>query len=252
MKACRSLLAFLLLALPGCSSTGVGNPAPVSLRLAIVQDEAIDMPSGGAAGEVDTAVVRSAVIVLGELRLVPCDPDDTTFVAPGPFIIDLLHGQTLPELPEIPLPAAGFCGLEAALAPALAPAPLTGRSLYFDGRRADGTLFQVYANMQATLRVQAREGVAWGSNATRQHTLFWALRPRRWVAPGELDKVGPITLGDGTRVIVIDIDQHPLLFQAIRSRLAGSSTLFDDANADAVFDANDRDVIIGDGLTNAD
>jgi hypothetical protein len=127
---------------------------------------------------------------------------------------------------------------------------LAGRSVYFDGVRADGTPFLVYANLQATLRVRARPGVSWNPPAGEKHSVFWALRPRHWVDWDELNSLSAAE--DDSGRLIIDIERHPLLIRAIRSRLGGSSTLYDDANADDVFDPDDRQTIIGDGEPNAD
>jgi hypothetical protein len=118
--------------------------------------------------------------------------------------------------------------------------------------RADGTPFRVYANLQATLRVRARPGVSWNPPPGEKHSIFWALRPRRWVDWNELSSLSANTDDSGNPIIDIDVERHPLLIRAIRSRLAGSSTLYDDANADDVFDPDDRHTIIGDGQANAD
>jgi hypothetical protein len=294
-------LVLTLLALPGCNSTGVGNPAPVKLQLSITRDdelaetvgddgnsagiptideaaagagsggaaggEASPAGAAGAAGAADVtsaagapsatqplprAAVHNAILVVGELRFLACDQShDADSVAVGPFLVDLLQGGTSPAIPEVSVPPSGFCGLDAPLAPAQAPARLVGRSVYFDGVRADGTAFRVYANLQATLRVRARAGVSWNPRPEQKRSVFWALRPRRWLEPGELNALNAAD-DDGSGNLLIDLERHPLLVRAIRSRLAGSSTLYDDLNADDVFDTGDRDAVIGDGLPDAD
>jgi hypothetical protein len=246
-----------MLAVGGCNSTGVGNPAPVALQLSITRDDAeAQGGDGNAAGAPTTDAgqagrVDSAILVVGEIRFLPCDPNpDEDSVAVGPFIIDLIHGGTSPIIPEVLVPPGGFCGFDAPLAPATRPARLVGRSVYFDGVRADGTPFHVYANLQATLRVRARPGVSWNPRPEPKSSVFWALRPRRWVDSGELDALS--AADDGSGNLVIDVERHPLLLRALRSRLAGSSTLYDDVDADNVFDPQDRDAVIGDGLPDAD
>jgi len=195
--------------------------------------------------------VHNAILVLGELRFLPCDPSqDADAVAVGPFMVDLLHGGTSPAIPEVLVPPSGFCGLDASLAPATQPARLAGRSVYFDGVRLDGTPFRVYANLQATLRVRARPGVTWNPPSGSTHSVFWALRPRRWVDWDELNSLK--ATDDGSGNLVIDVERHPLLIRVVRSRLAGSSTLYDDVNADDAFDPLDRETIIGEGLSDAD
>ncbi|HEX3854133.1 MAG TPA: hypothetical protein VHW01_24385 [Polyangiaceae bacterium] len=280
----------LLLLLGGCNSTGVGNPAPaLSFSLAIVNDESpLEDPSeagmGGALAEPATAsagtfgeagaagapsavvqpgltssdailplrAVKDAVVVFGELRFLPCDPSSgDVFRVPGPFIVDLKKKTTTPDIPGIADTPGGYCGIDAPLAPAMAPASLAGRSVFFDGYRADGTFFIVYANMTATLRMRAKPGATWMGQEPPP-LFFWALRPRRWLMPLELNMVEPMPYDDHLRAVVIDAEHHPGLFSAIRRRLAGVSTLYADANGDGVFDDPDRAAEVGEGLENAD
>jgi hypothetical protein len=257
-----SALAWLLCA---CNSTGVGNPpAPAAMTLALVRDDELEpnpMTSAGAGGEggaaqpdpsLPQASIRNAIVVLGALRFLPCDAQDGVTELTGPFVVDLAQGRTEPEVPSVEVPESGFCGLDAPLSPAREPAGLLGRSLLFDGTRADGTPFLVFANVNATLRVRAPEGVSWRGGVSEDRSVFWALRPRRWLEPGELDQADATELPDGSHVIVIDIDRHPLLFRLLRMRLASRSTLYEDVNGDHVFDAEDRPGILGGGLEDTD
>jgi len=188
--------------------------------------------------------------LIGEVRFLPCQLGEAAIVAPGPFLVDLVRGGTTPSVPAVAVPPGGFCGLDAPLVPARAPSRLVGRSVYFGGTRADGTPFRFYANVQATLRVRARPGVTWNVGSQPTRSVFWALRPRQWLEPGELDALEAVALEDGTGGI--DVGRHPALLRAIRSRLAGRSTLYDDANDDSVFDEEDRGAALGDGLSDAD
>jgi len=123
--------------------------------------------------------------------------------------------------------------------------------VFFDGYRADGTFFLVYANMVGTLRLRATPGTAWKGTA-KPPLFFWALRPRRWLAPSELDSAEVTAYDTHQRAIVIDIEQHPALYLAIRMRLAGVSTLYADVNGNGVFDDADRRAVVGLGDGNAD
>jgi hypothetical protein len=123
--------------------------------------------------------------------------------------------------------------------------------VFFDGYRADGTFFIVYANVSATLRMRAKPGATW-EGQDPPPLFFWALRPRRWLMPIELNMVEPMPYDDHLRAVVIDAEHHPSLFFAIRKRLAGVSTLYADANGDGVFDDPDRAAEVGEGLDNAD
>jgi hypothetical protein len=207
---------------------------------------------GGAAATEGRPTIQDAILVIGEVRFLPCKAGDADALAAGPFLVDLVHGGTLPSIPEVSLPPGGFCGFDAPLAPAEAPSRLVGRSVYFGGTRADGTPFRFYANVQATLRVRARAGLTWGPGAKPSRTVFWALRPRQWLEPSELDALESTKLGDGSGAEAIDVERYPALLRAVRARLAGRSTLYDDVNADAAFDSADRDAVLGDGISDPD
>ena len=191
------------------------------------------------------------MVVIGELRFQPCDvARGAAYSAPGPFVVDLKEGKTDPELPIIPGTPGGYCGIDAPLAPATTAA-LAGRSLFFDGTRADGTFFILYANMKGTLKLRATPGSNW-LGMTTPPSFFWALRPRRWLAKTELDDADVTPDATHQRAVVIDVDRHAALFLKIRARLAGSSTLYADSNGDGMFDDSDRADVVGEGLDDAD
>ncbi|MEY2932526.1 MAG: hypothetical protein RL033_3275 [Pseudomonadota bacterium] len=251
------LMPLLVPLLSACSSTGVGNPGATTgtLSLAIVGDELdADQPTSdeptsetgnvsdaGASPETVTPLPRGslerAVLVLGSVRWLPCDDTAPVITQSGPFIIDLIAGETRPPLPSIDVPEGGLCGFEAPLAPARGSAEILGRSLWFSGTRADGVRFVLFADMRATLRLRAARGQAWGGDGER--ALLWAMRPRRWAAARELDDA-ETTASDGRRTVVIDADRHPLLFALIRARLASQSALFFDRDGNGALDPSDR------------
>jgi hypothetical protein len=237
------------------ASTGVGNPyddpETGTLALALVTDD-----EAASASEMETllpeAGLDQAVLVLGSVTWLPCDPEDPGVVQEGPFVVDLLSGTTEPELPVFAVPARGMCGFDAALAPARDSAPLGARSLYFAGTRADGAEFMLFANVGATLRVRATTGQEWGADDNLR--LLWAMRPRRWAAPMELDVAEPrVWNGGRRRTIVIDANRHPILLALIRSRLAGESSVFSDAGYDRALGESERaGEIIGTGSSETD
>lgn len=247
MTRVRGLACILALLVAGCSSTGVGNPGVSSLSLSVVsdpeaQDEAEDLPS---------SEIQDAVVVIGELRFQPCDPNQgSEQVVAGPFIVDLKAGITTPGIPDVLDTPGGYCGFKAPLAPATSAA-LDGRSLFFDGTRADGTFFIVYANMTGTLKVRATPDRIWQGMDTPPK-FFWALRPRRWLLKSELDDAVPMPDDSHQRAVVIDADRYMKLYLAIRSRLAGMSTLYADADGNGTFTDSDRQAVVGVGLDNTD
>ncbi len=209
-------------------------------------------PNADATQILPLRAVKDAVVVFGELRFLPCDvARGEVFTVSGPFVVDLKKKTNTPEIPPINDTPGGYCGIDAPLAPAMAPAALAGRSVFFDGYRADGTFFIVYANMMGTLKMRAKPGATWEGQEPPP-LFFWALRPRRWLMPIELNMVEPMPYDDHLRAVVIDAEHHPALFFAIRKRLAGVSTLYADANGDGVFDDPDRAAEVGEGLENAD
>ena len=275
------LLIVTAIAGVGCTSTGVGNPGISSLQLAIVDDNADDdaldagmtADGGGGSASADAGTpdatagsagdataeqslpqgaISNAIVVLGELRFQPCDATvGDVFRVPGPFVVNLKDKSTIPPIPPVDGTPGGYCGIDAPLAPATSPAALAGRSLFFDGYRADGTFFLLYANMTGTLRLRATPDATWLGMQTPP-LFFWALRPRRWLAPAELNDADVMPYDTQQRAVVIDADRHAALYLAIRRRLAGVSTLYADANGDGIFDDGDRSAIVGQGLDNAD
>ncbi|MFZ5895068.1 MAG: hypothetical protein ACOY0T_28670 [Myxococcota bacterium] len=274
-------LAALVWACGPSSSTGVGNPK-ASFSLVTVNDDVDDdvaaggaeatggatsteagATNGGSAGEAAAAgssgsdddvplargQVLHAVLVLERLHFLPCDTSQRMQVVRGPFTVTLHEPPFMRDIPPIPDVEGGYCGIDAPLGPARQPPALVGRSLYFDGVRADGTRFLVYANMQAILRLRAAPGTSW--SAERTPHLLWAFRPRRWLTRAELD-MAESELLDGARAIVIDVDRHPLLYARIRMRLAGRSTLYADSNDNSVIDSDEREQVLGAGVEDAD
>lgn len=243
---CTLSLSLLL----ACSSTGVGNPGVPTdtgtLSLAIVADELDDGSLQEPAADAGATVppeplprgsLERAMLVLGSVRWIPCDETAAVITQSGPFIVDLLAGETRPPLPRFDVPEGGLCGFEAPLAPARSSVEILGRSLWFSGTRADGVRFVLFADMRATLRVRAARQQSWGGDGDQ--ALLWAMRPRRWAAARELDDA-ETTTGEGRRTVVIDADRHPLLFAAIRARLASQSALFFDRDGNGALDASDR------------
>jgi hypothetical protein len=263
VKACiaraGSGLGRLLLPLAlACGSTGVGNPSipeTGTLSLAIVSDDELDDAiakpalSGDAAAEpigepeslpvepLPRAALQRAVLVLGSVRWIPCNESAPVVTQSGPFLVDLIAGETRPALPEFTVPVGGLCGFEAPLAPARASAEFVGRSLLFSGVRADGVRFVLFANMRGTLRLRAGRDQSWGGGDDQ--SLLWAMRPRRWAAARELEAAETVD-SDGQRTLVIDADRHPLLWALIRARLAAQSRMFFDRDQDGVLDADER------------
>jgi len=261
-----SILLGGLLWLLGCTSTGVGNPGFDSISLAITVDDrtpdsdALDVVvPDAAAPEADAALanpsdeeslpktaVRHAILVLRELRWLPCDANLPATIVRGPFVLDLVAQRSVPAIPSVQVPETGFCGIDAPLRAARAPAALAGRSLFFDGVREDGALFIVYADMKATLRLRAKRDVRWGARSDEaEMALLWAFRPRRWLRQHEVELADATPWDDQMRAVVIDVDRHPALFLAIRRRLAGESTLYADREPDGTLDPADLPIGLG-------
>lgn len=255
MKACLLVslasLVCLLSATIGCNSTGVGNPPrsdTVSMAI-VADDESEGVPSetdGGAEGEsLSQGSLNHAVLVLDSIRWRACTDATLITVSEGPFLVDLITGESRPPLPDVATPPGGFCGFDAPLSTAARSADLSGRSLFFSGVRADGVPFLLFSEMRAVLRVRAASGQSWG-NQNAPLAVLWAMRPRSWTSRMELADARVSAWGE-RRAIVIDIDRNPLLYALIRARLAGLSQLFVDQDADGFLDAEDRAATIGAG-----
>ncbi len=240
-----------------CSSTGVGNPGFQTQGLALTRDDEVE-PGAEDSTQLEADTLNHAVLVFGELRFVACDPGSRDVVLEGPFTVDLLANRVEPEIPEVTWPEGGICGLDATLAPATRPRLLEGRSMLFSGVR-EGTLFVLVADMPGTLRMRPRADVVWEPS---EHQWLWAMRPRRWLLPEELagetadtgsavEAVSDVVDTEGVdRVIAINVNRHPVLYELIRTRLAHRSTLHVDVNDNGRVDARERDDgrLIGQGL----
>jgi hypothetical protein len=253
MNVRRFTALFASLVALACNSTGVGNPAPVeTLSLGLVSDSEPEPDATDPDDQIAAKALQHAVLVFGELCWLPCSSEEDAVVVPGPMVVDLVEGSVEPRLPNVPVPPGGFCGLDAPLTPAMAPAALTGRSIFFSGERSDGTLFLLYANMALTVRVRARPGVVW--DAGTAPALLWAFRPRRWLSESQLDIEESAPLGRARRVIAIDIDRHQLLYAAIHRHIGERSSLYADLNDTGRLDDGEReeDNWLGQGLTDLD
>jgi len=244
------LLLLSLSSLLGCNSTGVGNPG--AMTVTVINDLTAEPQATGDAEQLADSQLRHAVLAFSELRFMPCDPADAEVVVPGPFVIDLVSGKNEPAaLPPVAIAPHGFCGLDAPLTTAAPYASLLGRSVLFSGVRSDGTLFILYAAMQGTLRMIPEPGVVW--NESNASSVIWALRPKRWVLPAELDSETTDPLGTALRIVVIDIERHPLLFAAIRNRIGARATLHTDLDRNGKLDDRERtDALIGEGAPSLD
>ncbi len=256
----------LSLALSACSSTGVGNPGVQTQGLALTQDSEIE-PGAEDSEQLEGDSLKHAALVFGEIRFIACTADGEgssaeDVVLDGPFVVDLLDNTIEPPLPEITWPESGVCGLDATLAPATGPRLLEGRSMLFSGVR-DGTLFVLVADMPGTLRMRPLPGVEWQPES---HTWLWALRPRRWLLPMELANATPDTgsaidaiadvvdVSSVDRVVAINVNRHPALYELIRTRLGERSTLHVDTNDNGVLDPREREgrALIGQGLADVE
>ncbi len=234
------------------SAAGASDSAAGATATPIGEAGSASVDPSAPAEPLPLGAIQDAVIVLGKLHFMPCDKTQgTIFTVAGPFVVDLKRRTTTPEIPDIDATPGGYCGIDAPLAPAAEPAALAGRSVFFDGHRADGTFFIVYANMMATLRMRAKDGAKWEGMADPPR-FFWALHPRRWLLTAELNAADTTPYDTHLRAVVIDADRHAALFFALRARIAGISKMYADANGDGVFDDPDREAEVGEGLDNAD
>ena len=244
-----ALVALLSLGAVGCNSTGVGNPG--NMTVTVRNDLNPEPQATGSTEQLTNSQVRHVVLAFAKLRFIPCDTTDGDVVIPGPVVVDLVTSNVEPALPSVPIPPGGFCGLDAPLTTAARDASMQGRSILFSGLRSDGTLFILYAAMAGTIHMRPEPGLIWDeSNAS---SIIWALRPLRWLAPAELDAETSDPLGAVLRVVVIDVDRHPVLYNAIRSRIGARSTLHTDLNRNGVLDPIERtSALIGEGLPSLD
>jgi len=248
MTSLPKLLVVLGGVLPSCSSTGVGNPGVATQSLSISSDSEPEPGATDATEQLDPTNVRHAMLVFGKIRYLPCDAAEDDAVVAGPILVDLATNRVEPEIGAVDIPSHGFCGIDATLAPATAPPAMAGRSMFFSGLRSDGTLFLLFADMPGTLRMRPLDGITWPADGNRDW--LWKLRPRRWLTPTELDAATAATLNGVDQVIPIDVNRYPVLYEAIRNRLARRSSLHVDLNDNHRLDADERlgEAVIGQGL----
>jgi hypothetical protein len=252
MKTCSKSLLAAGFALLGCSSTGVGNPGVAMQSLSVSSDSEAEPDASDAAEQLEPTNLRHAMLVFGEVRYLACDTSEEDGVVDGPVVVDLATNHVQPEISAVAIPQSGFCGIDATLAPATSPPAMAGRSMFFSGLRSDGTLFLLFADMPGVLRMRPLDGVSWPSDG--EHRWLWKLRPRRWLAPTELEAADTAELDGIGRVIAIDVNRHPVLYEAIRTRVARRSSLYLDLNDNDKLDAEERldGALIGQGLTSID
>lgn len=257
LNPCTAWLTAALLLLSGCGSTGVGNPGVQQQELALTADDGVE-PGADDEAQLESDVLTHAYVVFGEVRFLACESGVEDVVLQGPFVVDLLAGDVQPELPAFDWPSGGVCGVDATLAPAETPRRLEGRSFFFSGVR-DGTLFILVADMPGTLRIRPLPMATWEPEAG---PWLLALRPRRWLLPEELanetsdegsavDAVSDLVdVENVERVVAINVNRHPVLYELIRSRFARRSTLHVDANGNGKLDTRERGngYFIGQGL----
>jgi hypothetical protein len=78
------------------------------------------------------------------------------------------------------------------------------------------------------------------------------MQPRRWASLMELGAAQDFPWAGMRRIILIDINRNPLLYAAIRARIAGFSGVFIDRDGDRFLDANERTQSpVGNGNTDA-
>jgi hypothetical protein len=229
----------------------VGNPPSAELNVTVVNDLTAEPQATDPTVQLSTSELRHVVVAFGKLNWKPCDPADANVIAPGPFVVDLVTNKIEPPLPPVPVPPGGFCGMDAPLTTSAPNAELQGRSILFSGLRSDGTLFILYAAMAGTLHMVPEPGVKW--NTATSSSIIWALRPHRWLAPAELDAETSDPLGAVLRVIVIDVNRHPILYTAIRNRIGGRSSFYADLDGTHTITEHDRtNGLIGEGLPSLD
>jgi hypothetical protein len=169
----------------------------------------------------------------------------------GPFVVDLVSGKATPDFPAVAIPAGGFCGLDALLATGASDPVMQGKSVLLSGVRTDGTLFILYAAMTGSIKMRPYpSNTVWDeSNAG---SVIWALRPTRWLTRSEVNAEPAEPLGTRRSVIAIDVNRHPMLYEAIRSRIGSRSSLNTDLDGDHQLGPDEETAFIGVGLPSLD
>lgn len=210
----------------GCTGTDVGNPV-VDVQLLVH-----DRMAGG-----DT--LTGAWIVYDELRvLANCQEVDQ--VAPGPFVVDLVAGETPDQLRNLPLDGE-YCSLTLPYAVAAEPSPglpaeLEGASLVLEGTRADDTPFLLRLDrLDDALTLFAADGRPFPLGPDTG-TAFIAFDASVWLDALDLDVA---VVEDGE--IRIETGSNDDLLTELDRVVDSAAHLFDDDDGDGELDQSERD-----------
>lgn len=238
----RAIIPVLLVWLAAaCTGTEIGNPAEGSdLTLTAVSSGTGVALINADAPDADT-VVEGAWVVLGDVRFVYDDDCsrgmDSRVTVPGPLVVDLLSGATLP----VDLPAdVDYCRVRIPLTRAESPsdgAPdeLFGHSVLLTGTHV-GRPFMIRTGGRPTLELRSmdepfRLGAEGGA-------ILLAFDVSGWLAGLDLDAAA----GDAEDSIVIDEDNERGLLNVFDENLRNALTLYRDVNADGSLDGDEQQV----------
>jgi hypothetical protein len=262
----KRLLLLCVLALSACDSTGVGNPPtawlpPEATRssgsagqspgetsagpspsqvtlLTLTSDESADedglfLPPGA---------VKTAVLTIGAILVLPCDLADGIQHLTGPFDVDLEDEEGF-ELPGLVNPESGVCSLLLAVVPAGSDGRYPGECVHLE---ASFDTYQVTLTTSdlLVLHLRTKDDAEWGmASVDVAQSVIIALRPERWLLRSEVS-----LLADEAGELVVD-DHMPALMSEVRQRMQATSTLHDDLDRDRLLDGAETllEAILGTG-----
>jgi len=228
-------LAFLA----SCTGTETGNPFSHELGVAGRTTDASVAALGTSEGG---AAIDAAWMGLGEVALFPagaCGDDSAAeTVVPGPVAVELVEGLA-PS--GVDLGHTGYCRVEVVLLPASpplpvgAPAELGGSTVVVEGRRPDGTPFEIVSEASPVLEVRGAM-----DRFDAHEAMVVSLDFARWLEG--VDLAGAVVSPDGT-VRVNAVDNHDLL-GVFDANLTSSLAIHRDGDADGHV-GHDDEVLAG-------
>ena len=253
----RWLLAIAVGAGPttGCVGTDVGNPENGRQQTDVQETEQVDVevrmeglqnvPSPGALQLADGTRIEEVWIGLEEFALRSQGSCDAPGEPAGDnrLVAELLGSDSKPVATIPDREVGDYCGLDVALTPVSAgevpesaPETLAGHSLLVGGERADGTAFELRADLEERLSLSEHGDSFTLGPKGRQFLLSFAIE--EWIDEGELEKI------DGEDPIVVTAEDHVDVYEEFEKAFEETALLLRDNDGDGVSNPSERGSIL--------
>jgi hypothetical protein len=236
--------ASLFLWLAACSNqtgTDTGNPTAVSVRFAGLQAPGVTLTEARIvlkAIDLDPVSVCQAEAELGDFET----PDESSDL-PGPFVVDLLAGITIPDTETFSIPAGFYCEMDVEfdrLEPEDVPEgiagddPIVGLALLVRGARGDGTPFLLRLSRDDRFKLEASSPTGFLIKNNVLTPFFVRFDLNAWFSGVDLDAAA---VTDGT--ILLDDAANADLKALILENIKRAAQLFLDLDGDGALEADE-------------